>query len=198
MIHQPCRAIWYRWHPIGHLILNVKYQSQWSETWNSTSLYKPLHIHVLIEIFDKKFSEKLIVYFSTKWHAPHRKKRRVRQLFCCCVCIRCRVNVFTEPLPLNNRGVRRQIHGLSFVTTWTAEMSYATLSGDSGYSWGNLTESVERQTSSVVWVRESAVRLLNIKRVVLHSNIQFVQQRCLPKAFCSDRLLTDSVVRNRT
>jgi hypothetical protein len=36
-------------------------------------------------------------------HGPH-WKRRVQQ-FCCCLCIRYRGNVFTEPLLRNNRGI---------------------------------------------------------------------------------------------
>jgi hypothetical protein len=31
------------------------------------------------------------------------RKNRVQQLFYCCVCVRCRGNVFTEPLPRNVR-----------------------------------------------------------------------------------------------
>jgi hypothetical protein len=37
-------------------------------------------------------------------HGPHRK-RRVQQFFYCCVCIRYRGNVSTEPLPSNDRGI---------------------------------------------------------------------------------------------
>jgi hypothetical protein len=36
-------------------------------------------------------------------HGPH-KKRRVQQFFYCCVCICCRGNIFTEPLPSNDNG----------------------------------------------------------------------------------------------
>jgi hypothetical protein len=36
-------------------------------------------------------------------HGPHRK-RRVQQFFYCCICILCRGNVFTEPLPSKSRG----------------------------------------------------------------------------------------------
>jgi hypothetical protein len=47
-------------------------------------------------------------------HGPHRK-HRVQQFFYCCVCIRCRGNVFTEPLPSNkllsiNKRGNRQPH----------------------------------------------------------------------------------------
>jgi hypothetical protein len=41
---------------------------------------------------------------SLIWHRPHRKWR-VQQFFYCCVCIRCRGNIFTEPLPSNDRGI---------------------------------------------------------------------------------------------
>jgi hypothetical protein len=37
-------------------------------------------------------------------HGQHRK-HRVQQFIYCCVCIRCRGKVFTEPLPSNNRGL---------------------------------------------------------------------------------------------
>jgi hypothetical protein len=38
------------------------------------------------------------------WHGPH-WKRRVQQFFYCCVCIRYRGNVSTQPLPSNHRGI---------------------------------------------------------------------------------------------
>jgi hypothetical protein len=44
-------------------------------------------------------------------HGP-RRKRRVQQFFYCCVCISCRGNVFTEPLPSNDRGIHIQTHRL--------------------------------------------------------------------------------------
>jgi hypothetical protein len=50
----------------------------------------------------KKFWEELIACFPLIRHGPHRN-RRVQQFIYCCVCIRCRVNVFTEPLPSNDR-----------------------------------------------------------------------------------------------
>jgi hypothetical protein len=37
-------------------------------------------------------------------HGPHRK-RRVQQLFYCCVCIRYGGDVPTDPLPSNDRGI---------------------------------------------------------------------------------------------
>jgi hypothetical protein len=45
----------------------------------------------------------LIAYFPLIRHGPHRK-HRAQQLFYCCMCIICRGNVFTEPLPNNIRG----------------------------------------------------------------------------------------------
>jgi hypothetical protein len=41
---------------------------------------------------------------SLIWHGPH-WTQRVQQFFYCCVCIRYRGNVFTEPLPSNDRGI---------------------------------------------------------------------------------------------
>jgi hypothetical protein len=43
-------------------------------------------------------------------HQPHRK-RRVQQFYYC-VCIRCRNNVFAEPLPNNDMGIQIQTHRL--------------------------------------------------------------------------------------
>jgi hypothetical protein len=37
-------------------------------------------------------------------HGPH-WKRRFQQFFCCCVCIRYRGNVYTRPLPSNDRRI---------------------------------------------------------------------------------------------
>jgi hypothetical protein len=50
---------------------------------------------------NKKFWEELI------GHGQHRKQR-VHS----CVCIRCSGNVFTEPLPSNDRGIHIQTHRL--------------------------------------------------------------------------------------
>jgi hypothetical protein len=60
---------------------------------------------------NNKFWEELIAYFPFIRHGPHRK-RRVRQFYYCCVCILCRGNVFTGPLPSNDRGIHIQIHRL--------------------------------------------------------------------------------------
>jgi hypothetical protein len=49
---------------------------------------------------NNKLCEELIAYFPLILHGPHRK-RSVRNLFYCCLCVRCRGNVFTDPLPSN-------------------------------------------------------------------------------------------------
>jgi hypothetical protein len=58
---------------------------------------------------NKKFWEELIAYFPLVGHRPHRK-RRVQQ-FLYCMCIRCRGNVFTEPLPSNDTHTDTQTGG---------------------------------------------------------------------------------------
>jgi hypothetical protein len=51
------------------------------------------------------------MYFPLILHGPHRK-RYVQQFFYSCSFIRCRGNVLTEPLPINDRGIQIQTHGL--------------------------------------------------------------------------------------
>jgi hypothetical protein len=62
---------------------------------------------VLICCFDccvreefKKFWRKIIAYFSLLRNGPHRKTMRQTIIFCC-------GNVFTGPLPSNNRAIHR-------------------------------------------------------------------------------------------
>jgi hypothetical protein len=63
---------------------------------------------------------------SLIWHGPH-WKRRVQQFFYCCMCIRYRGNVSTEPLPSNDRGIfteplpsnDRRIHRHTQRATWS-------------------------------------------------------------------------------
>jgi hypothetical protein len=50
---------------------------------------------------NKKFLEEIIACFLLIGYGPHRK-RQVQQFYCC-VCIRCRGNVSTEPLPSNGK-----------------------------------------------------------------------------------------------
>jgi hypothetical protein len=60
---------------------------------------------------NKKFWEELIDYFCLIRHGPQRI-RRVQQLFYYCVYILCRGNVFTEPLPSNDRRIHIQTQRL--------------------------------------------------------------------------------------
>jgi hypothetical protein len=53
---------------------------------------------------NKKFWEELPLIR----HGPHRKQL-VQQFFYCCMCIRCRGNVFTEPLPSSDRDIHTDI-----------------------------------------------------------------------------------------
>jgi hypothetical protein len=54
-------------------------------------------------------------------HGTH-WKRRVQQFFYCCVCIRYRGNVSTEPLPSNDRGI--QTHRLTTVEMVSGAVIY--------------------------------------------------------------------------
>jgi hypothetical protein len=60
---------------------------------------------------NKKFWEELFSYFPLIRYGPH-IKRRIQILFYCCVRVRCRNNVFTEPLPRNDRRIQIQTHRL--------------------------------------------------------------------------------------
>jgi hypothetical protein len=51
-----------------------------------------------------------MAYFHLTRHGPHRK-RRIQQFYSC-LCIGCRDNVFTEPLPNNDRRIHIQTHRL--------------------------------------------------------------------------------------
>jgi hypothetical protein len=105
---------------IGHILLKLPHLSHLSR--KDRQMYGKIYIDVLQEtgpvfgkiysrydkfyhvnlIFNKKFCEELIAYCPLI-QGPHRK-RRVQQFFYCCLCIPCRVNVFTEPLPSNEWG----------------------------------------------------------------------------------------------
>jgi hypothetical protein len=56
---------------------------------------------------NKKFSEELITYFPLIQHEPHRKGH-IQQFINCRVCIHCHNNVFTKPLPSNDKGIHIQ------------------------------------------------------------------------------------------
>jgi hypothetical protein len=58
----------------------------------------------------KKFWEGLIAYFPLIRHEPY-IKRRVQQVFYCCLSIRSRGNYFTDPL-LSNRWILIKTHRL--------------------------------------------------------------------------------------
>jgi hypothetical protein len=60
---------------------------------------------------NKKFWEELIAYYPLIRHGRHRN-RRVQQFLYCCVCVRCSVNVSTEPMPSNKRGIQICTHRL--------------------------------------------------------------------------------------
>jgi hypothetical protein len=79
--------------------------------------YAPAHC----SINNKKFWDELMAYFPLKWHGPHRKWR-LQQFFYCCVCIRCRDNIFTEPLSSNDSRIHIQTHklmgGIYEVSCW--------------------------------------------------------------------------------
>jgi hypothetical protein len=61
-------------------------------------------------------------------HGPHRK-RRVQQFFYCCVYIRYRGNVSTEPLPSNDRGFLPS-RCLAIVGGFLPSRCLATIEGD--------------------------------------------------------------------
>jgi hypothetical protein len=61
-------------------------------------------------IKNKEFWEQLIADFPLIRHEP-RRTQRLQQFFYCRVCIRCRGEIYTEPLPSNDRGYTyRQTH----------------------------------------------------------------------------------------
>jgi hypothetical protein len=64
----------------------------------------------------KKFWEELIACFPLIRHGPY-IKLSVQQFFYFCMCVSCRRNVFTEPLPSNDGGYRHRQQGdLSLLT----------------------------------------------------------------------------------
>jgi hypothetical protein len=81
---------------------------------------------VILKI-SKKFRRKVIACFPFIRHRPHRK-RRVQNLFYCCLCNRCRCNAFTKPLSSNNRGLHTQTDGRNVWSTplrWVQGTWYA-------------------------------------------------------------------------
>jgi hypothetical protein len=70
---------------------------------NNTAVHK----FVLSHTYNEKFWEELIAYFPLIRYGPQRK-RHVQQFCHCCVFIRWRCSVLTEPLPSNDRGIHIQ------------------------------------------------------------------------------------------
>jgi hypothetical protein len=64
-----------------------------------------------VENINKKFWDELIAYFPLIRHGPHRKQC-AQQFLYCCMCSRCRNNVFTELLHSNNTRIHVQTHRL--------------------------------------------------------------------------------------
>jgi hypothetical protein len=80
----------------------------------------PLHVHGWTYTHNiryrqkelkKNFWEELFAYCPLIRHGPQRQ-RRLQQFFFCCVCTRCCGNVFTEPLPSNDRWILIQTQRL--------------------------------------------------------------------------------------
>jgi hypothetical protein len=71
---------------------------------NHTRLCSIIFIMSAENIFlikNRKFWKELNVYFHLIRNGLHRK-RSIKQFIYCCVCVRCRGNAFTEPLPSND------------------------------------------------------------------------------------------------
>jgi hypothetical protein len=84
--------------------------------------FKVLFPHLLGEWeLYKNFWEDLIFYLPLIRYGPH-GKRRIQQFFYFSVCIHCRGNFFTEPLPSNGRGIHMQTHILMGFMTYAVEM----------------------------------------------------------------------------
>jgi hypothetical protein len=102
----------------------------WNVGWLSNGLHDvisqktDLFVSVVIHLKsrNKKFWEELIAYFPFIRHGAQRK-RRVQQLIYWCVCIRCRGNVFTKPLPSSDN--RTHIHTNTWSIGWSTPMRWA-------------------------------------------------------------------------
>jgi hypothetical protein len=90
------------------------YKKIWGAGMSSSLVFHNLEKHTVTSLrvdiatwnfyISKKFWKEHIAYFPLTRHGPHRK-RRVQQFVYCCVCIRCRGNVFTEPMTGNDKGI---------------------------------------------------------------------------------------------
>jgi hypothetical protein len=74
-------------------------------------------------LFLKNFLGRTNCLLSLTRHEPH-IKRQVEEFFYCCVCIRCRINVFAEPLHSNDRRIHTYTHiligGIYEARSWDA------------------------------------------------------------------------------
>jgi hypothetical protein len=73
--------------------------------------YRPLRIVSLSKIKPRSSGKHWSPDFPLIRYKPHRKQS-AQQFFYCCLCIHCPGNVFTEPLPNNDRGIQIQTHRL--------------------------------------------------------------------------------------
>jgi hypothetical protein len=92
--------------PYKHYYVTLPYRLVSSGTVMSVGMvhiltpYWPMYLFLLIQEVLGRTNRLL----SLIRHGPH-WKRRVQQFFYCCVCIRYRGNVSSEPLPSNDRGI---------------------------------------------------------------------------------------------
>jgi hypothetical protein len=89
-----------------------------TDTFNKFQLFLEDIYELLLKV-NKNFWKELIAYFHSIRPGPQRK-RRLQQFFYCCVFIHYRGNVFTEPLPSNNKR-----HTNRHTDWWEGFMKYA-------------------------------------------------------------------------
>jgi hypothetical protein len=99
--HMKYNKLWEKLIACFLLIRHMKYNKLWEKLIVCFLLIRHTKYN--------KLWEKLIASFLLIRHG----KRRVQHLFYCCVCIRCHGNVFTEPLPSNDRVIHIQRHRLT-------------------------------------------------------------------------------------
>jgi hypothetical protein len=96
----------------GSKMRHVTSSLQISSTYKPyTTLHHIMHFEILTFLrfysfvykINMKLWEELITYFPLIWFRPHRRWH-IQQFFYCCMCICSWRNVFTEPLPSNDRG----------------------------------------------------------------------------------------------
>jgi hypothetical protein len=72
----------------------------------------PSGLELATKLQTKKFWEEHVAYFALILYEPYRKRRDQQFVYCFCLCIRCRGNVFTKPLVSNGKGLHMQRHSL--------------------------------------------------------------------------------------